>query len=286
MKELDIIFKRTDATPSGSWKNVLQMKITPLEIRQKSFEKAFRGLDKDEVNAFLLTLSQEWERMQDEHKELRYKLEAAEKEVAKLREVESSLFKTLKTADDTAANLIEQASKAAELHMKETQMKAEALLSEAKSKARAIIEKAEDHSREIIEDLHEEVKVLEQTYKAIENHRDNLINSLRMSSSDIMEKVDRIEKNRSAKTFDEQLKKVKALTRTKKEIFSDEEVKLESPTEVAKLAIQPEKTAAPQKALSKPALVTSETKKTITVAGEEYSLEEISSTGSFFDELN
>ncbi|CAD5255255.1 MULTISPECIES: DivIVA domain-containing protein [unclassified Imperialibacter] len=264
------------------------MKITPLEIRQKAFEKAFRGLDKDEVNAFLLTLSQEWERMQDEHKELRYKLEAAEKEVAKLREVESSLFKTLKTADDTAANLIEQASKAAELHMKETQMKAEALMSEAKNKARAMIERAEDHSREIIEDLHEEVKTLEQTYKSIENHRDNLINSLRMSSSDIMEKVDRIEKARSGKTFDEQLKKVKALSRVKKEIFSDEDVKLESPTEVRKLSVEAEVKPAqktPVKEEVKAKTVT-ESRKVIKVAGEEYSLEEISSTGSFFDELN
>ena len=35
------------------------MKITPLEIRQKAFEKNFRGYNQDEVNAFLQTLSQE-----------------------------------------------------------------------------------------------------------------------------------------------------------------------------------------------------------------------------------
>ena len=53
------------------------MKITALDIRQKTFEKAFRGLDKDEVQAFLLTLSQQWERMGDENRELRMKLEHA-----------------------------------------------------------------------------------------------------------------------------------------------------------------------------------------------------------------
>ena len=46
------------------------MKITPLEIRQKAFEKNFRGYNQDEVNAFLQTLSQEWERVGDENKEL------------------------------------------------------------------------------------------------------------------------------------------------------------------------------------------------------------------------
>ena len=43
------------------------MKITPLEIRQKTFEKAFRGLDKDEVSAFLLTLSQEMKTEMEEN---------------------------------------------------------------------------------------------------------------------------------------------------------------------------------------------------------------------------
>ena len=51
------------------------MRITPLDIRQKTFEKNFRGYEKDEVNAFLLTLSQEWERVLDENKECRIKLE-------------------------------------------------------------------------------------------------------------------------------------------------------------------------------------------------------------------
>ena len=46
------------------------MKVTPLEIRKKSFEKVFRGYDKDEVNAFLVSLSQAWEKVMDENKEL------------------------------------------------------------------------------------------------------------------------------------------------------------------------------------------------------------------------
>jgi cell division initiation protein len=57
------------------------MRITPLEIRQKNFEKKLRGYDKDEVNAFLQTMSAEWERMVDENKELKIKLDQSEKEV-------------------------------------------------------------------------------------------------------------------------------------------------------------------------------------------------------------
>ncbi len=124
--------------------------ITPLEIRQKQFERTLRGYDKDEVSAFLLSLSQEWERMQDEAKEMRIKLEATEREVVKLREVESSLYKTLKTAEDTGSNMIEQANKAAELHLKETQFKGEQMLNEVKAKAKDTMELAEDTAKQML----------------------------------------------------------------------------------------------------------------------------------------
>ncbi len=168
------------------------MKITPLEIRQKTFERGFRGYDKDEVQAFLKSLSKEWERVQDEIKELKMKLEASEKEVHKLREVESSLFKTLKTAEDTGANMIQQANKSAELHLKESQMKADAVMSETKSKARAMIEKTEMETRDVIEGMHDEVKLLEQSFRTIENYRDNLMVDLKTLSSDLSEKIEKL----------------------------------------------------------------------------------------------
>ena len=167
------------------------MKITPLEIRQKSFEKGFRGYDKDEVNAYLLSLSQEWEKMQDELRELRLELKNAEREVEKLRQVESSLYKTLKTAEDTGANLIDQANKAAELHLKESQMKAEGILSDSKNQAKNIIEEAEMKSRMVIEEMENEVKNLQQSYKIMENHYDNLLNDLKNLANGTLERVEK-----------------------------------------------------------------------------------------------
>lgn len=169
------------------------MNITPLEIRQKEFEKAFRGYDKDEVSAFLNSLSIEWERLNDQCKELKYKLEAAENEVKKLREVENSLFKTLKTAEDTGANMIEQATKTAELHMKETEMKADGLMSEAKSRARSIIEDAENKSRIIIDDMEDEIRQLEQVFRSMDANKTSLMSDLKMLAEDILTKIGRHE---------------------------------------------------------------------------------------------
>lgn len=176
------------------------MKITPLEIRQKAFEKNFRGYNQDEVNAFLQTLSQEWERVGDESKELRMKLEVCEREVLKLREVESSLFKTLKTAEDTGANVIEQARQSADLNMRESQLKADAMLNEAKVKARNTIEEAEMKSKQTLVEMEDRLKSMVENYKKLENTRDELLLELKRISQDTIERVERI-KN-SQKNFD------------------------------------------------------------------------------------
>lgn len=189
------------------------MKITPLEIRQKDFEKKLRGYDKDEVNAFLLSLSNEWERLLDNNKELFIRLRQAEKEVEKLREVENSLFKTLKTAEQTGANVIDQANKAADLHMKETKMNAEALLNESKSKAQAIIEQAEVEARSIIEELQDAVKNIEQNYQQLENHRQNTLHELKNLSVSIIEKVELSTKEKHQFNFEDYVKRVKALAK-------------------------------------------------------------------------
>jgi cell division initiation protein len=176
------------------------MKITPLEIRQKTFEKNFRGYEKDEVHGFLLTLSQEWERMQDENKELRIKLESAEREVLKLREVEGSLYKTLKTAEDTGATVIDQARKASELHLRESQMKADALLNEAKSKAKDTIDESEMRAKQVIADMEDRLKAMIDNYKKLESSREDLISELKRLGTDLLERVERA-KN-SGKDFD------------------------------------------------------------------------------------
>jgi len=176
------------------------MKITPLEIRQKQFERTMRGYDKDEVSGFLLSLSTEWERMQDDAKELKIKLELTEREVIKLREVESSLYKTLKTAEDTGSNMIDQANKAAELHLKETQLRGEGMLNEAKAKAKDTIEIAEETARQMLGEMEDRLKGMVQQYKSLEAQRDNLLADLKRLAGETIDRVERTQKN--AREFD------------------------------------------------------------------------------------
>ncbi|RZK89847.1 MAG: DivIVA domain-containing protein, partial [Hymenobacter sp.] len=128
------------------------MKITALDIRQKTFEKSFRGVDREEVQAFLNTVSQQWERLGDENRELRLKLEHALHDVQKMREVESSLYRTLKTAEDTGNSITEQAQR-----------------------ARAIVDEAYQTAEKTVADMQKEVSGLGQECQSLEQQLDTLV---------------------------------------------------------------------------------------------------------------
>lgn len=185
------------------------MKITPLEIRKKTFEKQIRGYDKEEVNAFLLSLSHEWENSLDQIKALDTQLKKTEQDVIKLREVEASLYKTLKTAEDTGANMIEQAKKTAELHLKETQMNADALLNESKSRARSIIDDAELNSKQILDGMDNELKELARVYTMLEDHRDEILNELTNLSTVTLQRVQKVSDNLKHFDLDKRLTEIR-----------------------------------------------------------------------------
>lgn len=205
------------------------MNITPLEIRQKEFEKAFRGYDKDEVSAFLSSMSQEWERVMDMQKELKIKLESAEKEVDKLRQVENSLYKTLKTAEDTGANVISQANKSAELHLKESQIKADTLIQDANHKAATIVESASQKAQAIMSDMEEELKELAEGLKALETHKENIAEELRNLSAGLNERVKRIEDKVKHVDVETHLKRARNAVKKMKNIDFELPEELDSP---------------------------------------------------------
>ncbi|BDC98365.1 DivIVA domain-containing protein [Persicobacter psychrovividus] len=180
------------------------MKVTPIEIRQKSFEKVFRGYDKEEVDAFLKSLSVQWEQMLDESKELKFRMEAAEKEVEKLREVESSLFKTLKTAEDTGANIKEQATKEAELILREAQNEAGQIIGKAQLEASKMVNDAEEHVANLDHELkqkthqfklnaEQELKNMQLNYAATDGMSEDLIAEIKANMEDLQIRVSKME---------------------------------------------------------------------------------------------
>jgi cell division initiation protein len=187
------------------------MKITPIEIRQKTFEKkAFGGYDKDEVTAFLQALSQEWEKLNNDLRELKLKLEMAEKEVGQLRQVESSLFKTLKTAEDTGSHIIEQAKKDAELKVKEAQLKADEILNDARSQSKNLVQKADSKAKSMLQQTLSEMKKMKGECSMLEDYKENLLSELKNISYSILDRVNRSESKSILDTFDSKIKETEA----------------------------------------------------------------------------
>jgi cell division initiation protein len=193
------------------------MKITPIEIRQKTFEKGFRGYEKEEVNAFLLSMSQEWEKLTAENREYKFKLEMTEKEVRKLKEVETSLYKTLKTAEDTGTHLIEQANKSAELRLLEAQQKAEILLTDAQNRAKSIIAEADKKAKQALEEVLSEMKSLERDFRTMENLRDNMLMELKSMATDTLERVTRMDAKYVHLSFENKIGEVRSLIERREE---------------------------------------------------------------------
>ncbi len=183
------------------------MKITPLEIKQKSFNiRTFgKGFDRDEVQAFLLIVAQEWERLQDEKKELSIKIELLEKELQKQKEVENSLYRTLKTAEDTGANILEQARRQADTKIQDAQHKANFILEEARLQARQIVQKAQQRATTTLEDMIKEMKSREKTYKDLETYKDDFLISLKAFMQENSEKLQKFQEKNKLDFFQQKI---------------------------------------------------------------------------------
>ncbi|WP_018344180.1 DivIVA domain-containing protein [Cytophaga aurantiaca] len=205
------------------------MKITPIEIRQKDFNKVFRGYDKEEVDAFLKSLSQEWEKLMDENRDVKSRLEQADREITRLREVESSLFKTIKNAEDTGASLIDHAQRQSDLHMREAQMNAEAIMSEARNRARKTVEEGEVEARTLVAKLVDEVTTLQKEYADIEFKKQHAIQEIQALGEGLLERVQREKSKPNRAETEQRIEKVidaaKAINTTVADDFSGHELK-------------------------------------------------------------
>ncbi len=177
------------------------MKITPIEIRQHTFEKGMRGYRTDEVDAFLSSLSQEWERVVGDQRMLKMQFELTEKELNKLKEVELTLFKTLKTAEDTSTQITDQANKAAEQHLAEARRKADEMLADARKKSAMMIQDAQNQARYLKDNILNDLKSMEHDFKAMERYKETLVIQIKTLSANAMDSVDRFEKKFAKQAF-------------------------------------------------------------------------------------
>lgn len=180
------------------------MRITPLEIRQHTFDKSFRGYDTESVDAFLLSLSQEWERVAEEVRVTKQLLDRAEQEVTRVKEIESSLFKTIKVAEEAQKEINEKAYQEATKIIEDAKLSATQIVEEAKGQAAQIEEDAKRQSNIVVADAEARAAFLveeadsklitfERDTKSLEKYKDLLVLELKKFATDTLDKISKFE---------------------------------------------------------------------------------------------
>ena len=98
--------------------------LTPIEIRQQTFNKQFRGYDKVEVDAFLQEVANVLEQEREQSRSIKEELEKLKASYDTLKEVENMLHKTLMQAEQSSRSTVENARHKAELKVQEAEAKA------------------------------------------------------------------------------------------------------------------------------------------------------------------
>lgn len=110
------------------------MRITPLDVRKQEFKRSMRGLDADEVRAFLTTLADEYEAVLVDNKQLRERVLEQDEKLAEYRNLEKTLRDTLMTAERVTQEARETARKEGEVLLQEARQKVEQTLAEGRAR--------------------------------------------------------------------------------------------------------------------------------------------------------
>ncbi|GGI97334.1 septum formation initiator [Alicyclobacillus cellulosilyticus] len=123
------------------------MPLSPLDIHNKEFSRAFRGYDEDEVDDFLERVIQDYEALIRQNKELEAQIEALNERLRHFENLEESLSKAILVAQETAEEVKANARKEAQLIIKEAEKNADRIVAEALNRSRKIAQEIEDVQR-------------------------------------------------------------------------------------------------------------------------------------------
>jgi cell division initiation protein len=152
------------------------MKLTPLEIKQQTFEKGLRGYDTADVKAFLTLVSNEFEHLLNKNKELEQQIDKLTERVKHYERVEDALHETLQTAKESMEQKVTGAKQEAKSTLEKAELEANAIIKEAnhnRQQIRQSILRLLDRRQEII--------------NGISSYLDNAKNSVQQFSKDEME---------------------------------------------------------------------------------------------------
>jgi cell division initiation protein len=127
------------------------MNVTPLDITQKQFRKVLRGLDPEEVEAFLALVAAEFEALVKENVALREESGRKTDEIADHRGRERALQETLIAAQKASEEIRDAARKEAEITISDAELQAEKIVQGAHSRFLRIVDDINELKRQRVQ---------------------------------------------------------------------------------------------------------------------------------------
>lgn len=143
------------------------MKFTPFSIKSQEFNRVLRGYDKDEVQAFLEKVADEFDNISSENERLKKEAEILNEQLKEYKKIEKSLQSTLLNAQESSTKAIDSVKKQTALMLKEAELKAAQIVEKAKENANSV--------RDSVLALREEKNLLLARLTAIVNTQSSLI---------------------------------------------------------------------------------------------------------------
>jgi cell division initiation protein len=139
------------------------MKVTPLDLRQQRFKTVMRGYDRGEVQAFMLSVADDYENALRENDKLRQDVAKLDAVLAEHRGQERNLRNTLLTAQKLADEIKENANTEAGLVVREAEGQRDLILQKAQAR---------------LEDVQREIDGLRMKRREVENDIEALVRTL------------------------------------------------------------------------------------------------------------
>ncbi|HEV2742685.1 MAG TPA: DivIVA domain-containing protein [Rubrobacter sp.] len=158
------------------------MPIRPIDLRRKEFRNGFRGYDANQVDDFLDTVADEFERNYNENQRMREETNSLRERLQQFEDLEGSIRAALVHAEQAANDLRRSANR-----------EAEDVRQSARREAEFTVKDAQSRSHQILADSASRIERVQDSYEALQDAKRSFANDFRHLLKTYMEMMENME---------------------------------------------------------------------------------------------
>ncbi|HEV2092802.1 MAG TPA: DivIVA domain-containing protein [Rubrobacter sp.] len=158
------------------------MPIRPIDIRRKEFRNGFRGYDANQVDDFLDTVADEFERNYNENQRMREETNSLRERLQQFEDLEGSIRAALVHAEQAANDLRRSANR-----------EAEDVRQSARREAEFTVRDAQNRSHQILADSAARIERVQESYEALQEAKRGFANDFRHLLKTYMDMMENME---------------------------------------------------------------------------------------------